>query len=94
MIQAGYWLAAEQIVKKDLGIIGGSQDKPAICLAVGKANSILGFSSRSTARKVIVFLYSVLVRQRLKYCVQILLPHARNPLSHWSTISKRATKMF
>lgn len=74
MIQVGYWLAAEQLFKKDLGIMGDSQNEPAICLAAGKANSILGCFSRSTARKVIISLYSGLVRQHLKYCAQILIP--------------------
>lgn len=74
MIQARYWVSAEQLVKNDLGIVGGSQDEPVICLAGGKANSILGCFSGSTARKVIMSLYSVLVRQHLKYSVHIWIP--------------------
>lgn len=70
----GWASYADQLVKKVLGILGGSQKEPAICLAVGEVNSIPSCFSRSTARKVIISLYSVLVRQHLKYCVQIWIP--------------------
>jgi len=62
-----------------------------------KANSILGCSKRSMAsvsRKVILLLYSALVRTHLESCVQLWSPLHKKDMELLEWVQRRATKMI
>lgn len=61
-------------------------------MAARKANSILGCFTRSTARNVIIPLYSVLVRPHIKYCIQFWTPKYRKATDILEQIQQRAIK--
>ena len=98
-----YKLGDERIerspAKKRPGDTGGWEagHEPACALAARKANRILGCIKRSMAsmaRKVIMPLYSVLVRLHLEYCIHMWSPHYSRNIDLMECIQRRDAKMI
>ena len=66
-------------------------------LTAQKADCILGCIKRSvasTAREVLLPLYSVLVRPHLEYCIQMRSPQYRRDVDLLERIQRRTTETF
>ena len=66
-------------------------------VATKKANAILGCINRSIVskpHKVLVPLYSALVRPRLDYCVQFWTPHFKKDANKLEQVQRRMTRMI
>ena len=82
--------------KKDLGIVVDHKlNMSQLCdVAAKKANAILICINRiiaSKSRKVLVPLYSALVRPHLEYCVQFWAPHFNKDVDK---LERRVTRMI
>ena len=82
------WLS-KTTSKKDLGIVVDHKlNMSQQCdVATKKANAILGCINRSIVSKsckVLVPLYSTLVRPHLEHCVQFWTPDSRRMLTNWA----------
>nr|XP_053657327.1 uncharacterized protein LOC128706451 [Cherax quadricarinatus] len=85
--------------EKDLGVMVSRNLKPRQqCLSVrNKANRLLGFISRSISNrspKVILQLYTSLVRPHLDYAAQFWSPYYRMDIDSLENIQRRMTKMI
>ena len=68
-----------------------------MCLAVKKANGILGMIKRNIkfkSKNVIIKLYKSLVRPRLEYCIQAWSPYLRKDIERMERVQRRATKLI
>ena len=85
--------------EKDLEIVVGHKlNKSQQCdVAAQKTNAILGCINRSIVSKpckVLVPLYSALVRPHFEYCVQFWTPHFKNDADKLEQVQRRATRMI
>ena len=66
-------------------------------MATKKGNDIFGCINRrivSKSHKVLVPLYSAMVRPHLKYCVQFWIPHIKKDADKLEHVQRRVTRMI